>query len=126
MTLPEMTIPISLAARQAPAEEGSGPDPSKRFALLVLSGAAAGQVFQLATGAVTIGRSGCDVVLDDPEISRRHAKIDIDGSSGSLEDLGSTNGTFVGEERIEQPTTIENRSRFRIGGHELAFVVTEK
>lgn len=126
LTLPEMTIPLSLAAvKPQPTAGTSGPDPDKRFALLVVSGAAAGKVFELEAKAVTIGRSGCDVVLDDPELSRRHARIEIDGSLGTLEDLGSTNGTFVGKERIER-ASLENRSKFRVGSHELAFVVTEK
>ena len=55
---------------------------------------------------VTIGRSGCDVVLDDTELSRQHALIAINGRSARLEDLGSTNG--------------------RIGVHELLFVMTDR
>jgi len=50
----------------------------------------------------TIGREGCDVNISDPEVSRRHASIRrLDDDAVAIEDLGSTNGTFVNGERIE-------------------------
>jgi hypothetical protein len=125
ITLPEMTIPLSIAQVEKRAAEASL-DPDKKYALLVLSGVEIGRVVEIEKPLVTIGRSGCDVILDDPELSRRHARIRIRGSSGELEDLGSTNGTFFGDERIEKTVEIENRSKFRVGGVELAFVVADR
>jgi hypothetical protein len=49
---------------------------------------------------VVIGREGCDVVLADPEVSRRHAALRMTGEGPAVEDLGSSNGTFVNGERI--------------------------
>jgi hypothetical protein len=49
---------------------------------------------------VVIGREGCDVVLADPEVSRRHAALRMTGEGPAVEDLGSTNGTFVNGVRI--------------------------
>lgn len=48
----------------------------------------------------TIGREGCDINVPDPEMSRRHAAIRQVDSGVGIEDLGSTNGTFVNGERI--------------------------
>jgi len=126
LTLPEMTIPLSLTQVHGRMSGAEGLAPDKKYALLVLSGTEAGRVVEIEKAFVTIGRSGCDVVLDDPELSRRHARIRIRGSEGELEDMGSTNGTFVGDDRIQKSVVIENRSKFRVGGVELAFVVTDR
>jgi pSer/pThr/pTyr-binding forkhead associated (FHA) protein len=49
-----------------------------------------------------LGRAGaCDFVLDDPSVSREHAKIRVAGSALQVSDLGSRNGTFVNDVRIE-------------------------
>src|SRR5512145_2424726 len=52
---------------------------------------------------ITIGREGSDIVLDNPQVSRRHAMIERSAASGRmLRDVGSTNGTFVNGQRITQ------------------------
>ena len=70
---------------------------------------------------MTFGRTAaCDVSLtDDPEVSRVHARVFWRGAAWWLEDLGSTNGTFVGEfrsaERIAAPRKLEPGQFFRVG-----------
>jgi hypothetical protein len=59
----------------------------------------AGRKHPLTSGA-TIGREGCDVVLSDPRVSRRHAVMHRLESGPAIEDLGSTNGTYVNDERV--------------------------
>jgi len=126
LTLPEMTIPLSLTQVHGRMSAAEGLAPEKKYALLILSGSETGRVIEIDKALVTIGRSGCDVILDDPELSRRHARIRIRGAQGDLEDMGSTNGTFVGKERIGEKVVLVNRSKFRVGGVELAFVVTDR
>ncbi len=46
--------------------------------------------------------SGCEVKLDDQRVSRKHFEIRFDGSQFWVVDLGSTNGTYLGEERISK------------------------
>jgi predicted Zn finger-like uncharacterized protein len=96
----------------------------KRFSLAVIQGAATGQIFQISKVRTTLGRSGADINLDDPEASRQHAAVDILGDHAILRDLGSTNGTFVDVERIEQQV-LNNQNEFRIGSHVLMFIVTD-
>jgi predicted Zn finger-like uncharacterized protein len=96
----------------------------RRFSLAVIQGAATGQIFQIAKVRTVLGRSGADVNLDDPEASRQHAALDILGDHAILRDLGSTNGTFVDIERIEQKV-LNNQNEFRIGSHVLMFIVTD-
>lgn len=96
----------------------------KRFSLAVIQGAATGQIFQITKTRTTIGRSGADVNLDDPEASRQHAALEILGETAVVRDLGSTNGTFIDIDRIEQHQ-LTNQMEFRIGSHVLMFIVTE-
>jgi predicted Zn finger-like uncharacterized protein len=96
----------------------------KRFSLAVIQGAATGQIFPISKTRTVIGRSGADINLDDPESSRQHAALEIVGDVAVLRDLGSTNGTWIELERIEQHQ-LGNQQEFRIGSHVLMFIVTE-
>jgi len=127
LTLPEMTIPISIADTPLMSPSAAPPpglDPNKKYALLIVSGKEAGKVLDIEKAVVTIGRSGCDLIVDDPELSRRHVRVEIQGAEITLKDLDSTNGTFMDNERIRE-VFIDNRSKFRVGSHEIALVVTE-
>ncbi len=96
----------------------------KRFSLAVIQGAATGQIFQIGKTRSIIGRSGADINIDDPEASRQHAALEIIGETAILRDLGSTNGTFIELDRIEQHV-LGNQQEFRIGGHVLMLIVTD-
>jgi len=94
-----------------------------KLSLAVIAGPDAGRMFAIETPRVVIGREEVDLALDDPEISRHHAAIEVRGEDILLLDLGSTNGTFVGEEAISQ-SPLENQSEFTIGGSTLMLIVT--
>ena len=65
---------------------------------------------------ILIGRgSDAAIRLDDDYVSTRHARIAASGDQWFVEDLGSTNGTYVGTVRITQPTTITLGTQVRIG-----------
>jgi pSer/pThr/pTyr-binding forkhead associated (FHA) protein len=77
-------------------------------------------------GRITIGRHpACDYVLSINDgkvgISGRHASIDVTGDGAWLEDLGSTNGTWVQEQRITQRTPLATGTRFRLDTLEFEF-----
>jgi predicted Zn finger-like uncharacterized protein len=96
----------------------------KRFSLAVIQGAATGQIFPITKTRTVIGRTGADINLEDPEASRQHAALEIVGDVAVLRDLGSTNGTWIELDRIEQHQ-LNNQQEFRIGSHVLMFIVTE-
>jgi predicted Zn finger-like uncharacterized protein len=96
----------------------------KRFSLAVIQGVATGQIFPISKTRTVIGRSGADINIDDPEASRQHAALEIVGDVAILRDLGSTNGTWIEIDRIEQHQ-LGNQQEFRIGSHVLMFIVTE-
>jgi hypothetical protein len=65
---------------------------------------------------VTLGREDTDLVFeDDGEVSRRHAALRPAGGRVEIEDLGSTNGTFVNDNRITGPTALSSGDKVRIG-----------
>lgn len=97
----------------------------KKYSLAVLQGKASGQIFQIQKVKTVLGRADCDIILDDPESSRQHATLEILGSRVVVTDLGSTNGTFVQGERIEN-AELENHNEFRIGEHVLMLIVTDR
>src|SRR5262245_39314536 len=96
----------------------------KRYSLAVIQGAATGQIHQITKTRTTLGRTGADINLDDPEASRQHAAVDILGETAILRDMGSTNGTFIDIDRIHQQV-LTNHMEFRIGSHVLMFIVTD-
>jgi DNA-binding SARP family transcriptional activator len=73
------------------------------------------------TGRVTIGRVGCDLVLPDAKISKRHAVISPTPDGFVINDLQSTNGTFVNGDPVVVPHLLEHLDRIRLGDTELTF-----
>lgn len=90
-------------------------------ALFVTQGPLAGTQLALSSGVViSIGRSpDSALVLDDGYASSRHARIFLDGGRAIIEDLNSTNGTWVGGVRIHEPTVIPLGVPVTIGKTEL-------
>jgi hypothetical protein len=83
-------------------------------AVVVQTGPEAGRRVELDL-EVAIGRQDADLVLEDPEVSRRHALLRRSGASVVVEDLDSTNGTFVNGERIRSPVMVGPGDQVRVG-----------
>jgi pSer/pThr/pTyr-binding forkhead associated (FHA) protein len=74
------------------------------YQLVIRSGPNVGKVFDLTMNEYTIGRDiSNDIVINDAEVSRQHARLTLQGENFVLEDNGSTNGTFVDGQRIMGP-----------------------
>jgi len=84
--------------------------------LAVTDGSLTGTTVSLKENGVLLGRNPeCTLVLDDDFASGRHARIFRRDARWFVEDLGSTNGTFLGSTRLTQPTPVEVGSTVRIG-----------
>jgi predicted Zn finger-like uncharacterized protein len=97
----------------------------KVVSLSVTEGPLKGQVFRLTSARVVLGRSGTDIVIPDPEVSRRHCAIEVRGSHATLIDLGTTNGTIVDGKQIARHE-LEHLSEFRIGTSTILFTITDQ
>ncbi|MGQ9527000.1 FHA domain-containing protein [Chloroflexus sp.] len=74
---------------------------------------------------ITIGRVGCDIILDNPQVSRFHARLDrAPGGGVLLRDMGSTNGTFVNGQRVTAPVVLKLGDVIQIGAFKLVYNVT--
>jgi pSer/pThr/pTyr-binding forkhead associated (FHA) protein len=90
--------------------------------LVVRQGAQAGMSFSITGNQVILGREeGLDIILQDPESSRRHSRISWQGGRYVLEDLGSTNGTFVNGVQITTPQMLNPGDSIGIGQTALVF-----
>lgn len=84
--------------------------------LVVTAGPLRGTTLPLTSSAILIGRApACTLVLDDDYSSSRHARIFSQDGRWFVEDLGSTNGTFVGRERVSEPTPVPIGAQVRVG-----------
>jgi pSer/pThr/pTyr-binding forkhead associated (FHA) protein len=98
---------------RATARTGRGRTPRQ---LLVTQGALAGTRISLDSRPILIGRADdSTLVLDDDYASTRHARISMQGDEWYVEDLGSTNGTYLDRAKVTGPTRVPPGVPVRIG-----------
>ena len=112
-------VPAAARSRPAPASAPSpqhqAPSPAFRK-LVITSGPKRGTELELGEGPVSIGRAAdSDLVIQDDYTSTRHARLLNWGERWMVQDLDSTNGTYVDDQRIGQPTEVRSGSAVRIG-----------
>lgn len=105
-----------------PAEKLALPQDVK-LSLAVIAGPDAGRMFLIEKPRTVIGREGVDLALDDPEISRQHAAVEVAGERVTVIDLGSANGVQVGDQSVAE-APLENQAEFTVGGSTLMLIVT--
>lgn len=80
-----------------------------------------GMIYDLDSGAVLGRGSQAEIRLEDPFASAGHARIFEQGNILVIEDLGSTNGTYLNEELLEGPRPLHSGDRVRIGDSEFTY-----
>ncbi len=106
-----------------PYEEKLKLPTDRRYSIAVINGPDAGAIFHITKPYITLGRENTDFVLMDMEVSRRHASIEFFENKIILRDLGSTNGTYVGEKRITE-IELKEQTEIRMGRTTLLFIST--
>ena len=103
-----MAIDVGGASVMVTGQAGSG-------WIVPLDGPQAGELFPLTAGRCVVGTApDCNVVLKDPSISARHAEFTGSGRSYRVQDLGSTNGTYVNDKRVAGEELVDGDS-IRLG-----------
>lgn len=82
---------------------------ASQYQLIMRTGPTPGAVYNLEGEQLMIGRDSTnEIVINDAEVSRRHARLTFQGGKYVLEDLGSTNGTFVNGQRLAGPRVLKS------------------
>jgi pSer/pThr/pTyr-binding forkhead associated (FHA) protein len=94
---------------------GASSQPNPITVMVHADGTAKPRSMYLATNTVVGRGTECDLRLDDTFVSQEHARIFAKDGSWYVEDLGSTNGTFVNEQRLAAPAMLTSGDRIRVG-----------
>jgi pSer/pThr/pTyr-binding forkhead associated (FHA) protein len=107
---------VSLNGIMSAAKPGEGVSMETTYHLKIQGGPEDGQEFALDKPELFLGRDPSnDISLSDPEVSRRHARFVLEGSQYSIEDLGSTNGTFLRGNPVHGLTPLQPGDLIAIG-----------
>jgi hypothetical protein len=84
--------------------------------LIIVDGPLEGTEVPLGTTTISFGRAAdSTVVLEDDFVSNHHARLVLNGTHWIVEDLGSTNGTWINREKVTSPTVLQSGAQLRIG-----------
>ncbi len=119
---PPQAQPAPTAAPPAPADQAA----ETLANLIVRSGELKGRRFPIRVPMVNIGRAEYnDIVVPDPSVSSAHAKIQLREGIWMLTDMGSTNGSFVDGERVEDEAPLAPGALIRFGDFSVVFEPTK-
>jgi hypothetical protein len=106
--------PDATGMHQAVSGLGGGEDFEPQLLVEQAAGHESGVAYDLTHGA-TLGRGDVEIALEDPFASSRHARISREGHTFVIEDLGSTNGTYLNDTPLNGPQPLRDGDRIRIG-----------
>lgn len=112
---PANAAPVQRGAAPAPRQKESRSKKSPRKLAVIEGDELKGKTFDLSD-EIIIGRADkCHIVMDDTYVSQVHARIFSKGDLYMVEDLGSTNGTYLNRRRITSPAELQRGDRVKIG-----------
>lgn len=115
-SFPGRNRPVPVGPGPASGPGGAAVGTGGPRALVVTEGSLRGTTVALGQAPILIGRAPeCTLVLEDDYASGRHARFSLQSGVWMLEDLGSTNGTFLGRSKVEAPIAVEPGTPVRIG-----------
>jgi len=97
-----------------------------KVAITVIDGPEKGKSVEFDEGKILVGRSRGEIRLSDRKISGQHCQFVIDGESVYLEDLRSTNGTFLGSQKVEERIELNNLDVVTVGLSRLSISIVEQ
>ena len=117
-------VPPPDATGLHPASQAPGPTraPEARLVVERAPGHTPGMEYEVGEGAVLGRGEQAEIRLEDPFASSRHARLTREGGIVVLEDLGSTNGTYLNEELLTGPQPLHPADRVRIGDSEFIYI----
>ncbi len=87
-----------------------------QFQFVMRAGPTIGKVFPLEAPEITIGRESTNAIsINDVEVSRKHARLELRGNAYVIQDLGSTNGTFINGQRVTGPQALNPGDSISLG-----------
>jgi hypothetical protein len=110
---------VASAGLSGPPRDGDDGPPKLR--VHTAAGLRAGSAYDLSDGALLGRGDGADIRLEDAFASTRHARLVAEGDVIVLEDLGSTNGTYLNGEPLRGPQPLHVGDRIKIGDSEFSF-----
>ena len=110
-----------LRGRVAPSSVGVMRAHEPRLVVERAPGHSPGMIYDVGPGAVLGRGDAAEIRLNDPYASSRHARIVLKGGVVVLEDLGSTNGTYLNEELLQGLAPLHHGDRVRIGDSEFTY-----
>lgn len=108
------------AASSGLEQNGDGFEP--RLLVERAPGHEPGVAYDIPEAGATLGRGDVEIQIEDPFASSRHARISRQGYVLMIEDLGSTNGTYLNEEPLDGPAPLHPGDRIRIGDSEFSYL----
>ncbi len=95
----------------------------KKLSLAIIQGNSQGKIYQIDKPRMVLGRANTDIVVNDMEVSRQHAALEVFSDRCIIRDLNSTNGTYVDGVKIKLHP-LENHSEFRVGNTTMMLIIT--